>query len=44
MIDDSGVAVADAFVNHMRGEEVALVWSGPFTMVDQDSDAEELIA
>jgi autoinducer 2-binding periplasmic protein LuxP len=43
-IDDSGVAVADAFVAHMRGEEVAPVWSGPFVMVDAWSDADELVA
>ena len=44
MIDDSGVAVADAFVAHMRGEEVSPIWSGPFTMIDQDSDADDLVA
>lgn len=43
-IDDSGVAVADAFVAHMRGEEVAPVWSGPFVMVDADSEADEIVA
>ncbi len=43
-IDDSGVAVADAFVAHMNGEEVAPVWSGPFVMVDAWSDADEIVA
>jgi len=43
-IDDSGVAVADAFVAHMNGEEVAPVWSGPFVMIDAESDADEIIA
>lgn len=42
-IDDSGVAVADAFVAHLQGEEVAPVWSGPFVMVDYESDADEII-
>lgn len=42
-IDDSGVAVADAFVAHMRGEEVEPVWSGPFVMVDADSEADEIV-
>lgn len=43
-IDDSGVAVADAFYAHMQGEEVAPVWSGPFVMVDAWSDADEIVA
>jgi autoinducer 2-binding protein LuxP len=43
-IDDSGVAVADAFVAHSRGEAVPQVWSGPFVMIDKDSDAEEVVA
>lgn len=43
-IDDSGVAVADAFVAHMKGEPVAEVWSGPFVMVDKNSDAEAIVA
>ncbi|MEM8590328.1 MAG: substrate-binding domain-containing protein [Pseudomonadota bacterium] len=42
-IDDSGVAVADAFVGHMNGEEVPAVWSGPFIMIDADSDAGEIV-
>ncbi len=42
-IDDSGVAVADAFVAHSRGEPVEQVWSGPFVMVDKDSDADALV-
>jgi hypothetical protein len=43
-IDDSGVAVADAIVAHMNGEPVPQVWSGPFVMVDKDSDADEIVA
>ncbi|MFC6488373.1 sugar ABC transporter substrate-binding protein [Nitratireductor sp. GCM10026969] len=43
-IDDSGVAVADAFYAHMNGEEVEPVWSGPFVMVDADTDADEVVA
>lgn len=43
-IDDSGVAVADAFIAHMNGEEVPQVWSGPFVMVDKDSNADEVVA
>ena len=43
-IDDSGVAVADAFVAHSQGESVEQVWSGPFVMVDKDSDADALVA
>ncbi|MDE0534508.1 MAG: sugar ABC transporter substrate-binding protein [Albidovulum sp.] len=42
-IDDSGVAVADAFVAHSKGEEVPLVWGGSFVMVDRWTDAEEII-
>lgn len=42
-IDDSGVAVADAFVAHSKGEPVAEVWSGPFVMVDKDSDAAAIV-
>ncbi len=42
-IDDSGVAVADAFFAHSKGEEVAQVWGGPFVMVDKDSDTEALV-
>ncbi len=42
-IDDSGVAVADAFVAHSKGEEVAQVWGGPFVMIDKDSDADALV-
>lgn len=42
-IDDSGVAVADAFVAHSKGESVPQVWSGPFVMVDKNSDAEALV-
>lgn len=42
-IDDSGVAVADAFVKQMNGEEVSVVWSGPFRMIDADTDADAMI-
>ena len=42
-IDDGGVGVADAFVAHSRGEEVPQVWSGPFVMIDKDSDADSLV-
>jgi ABC-type sugar transport system substrate-binding protein len=43
-IDDSGVAVADSFYAHMNGETPPQVWSGPFAMVDKDSDADEIVA
>lgn len=43
-IDDSGVAVADAFVAHMKGEPVPQVWAGPFVMVDKGSDAAAIVA
>lgn len=42
-IDDSGVAAADAFVAHSKGEDVPLVWGGPYVMVDKDSDTVALI-
>ena len=42
-IDDSGVAIADAFVAHSKGEDVPQVWGGPFVMVDKDSDATALV-
>ena len=42
-IDDSGVAVADAFVAHSKGEQVEQVWGGPFVMIDKDSDAAALV-
>ena len=42
-IDDGGVAVADAFVAHSKGEPVAQVWSGPFVMIDKNSDADSLV-
>ena len=42
-IDDSGVAVADAFVAHSKGEEVPQSWGGPFVMIDKDSDADALV-
>ena len=42
-IDDSGVAVADAFVAHSKGEPVEQVWGGPFVMIDKDSDAAALV-
>lgn len=43
MIDDSGVAVADAFIALSKGESIEPVWSGPFTMIDWESDADELV-
>lgn len=43
-IDDSGVAVADAFVGHMNGQDVPEVWSGPFIMIDASSDADGIVA
>ncbi|MEM7026445.1 MAG: substrate-binding domain-containing protein, partial [Pseudomonadota bacterium] len=42
-IDDSGVAVADAIAAHIAGEDVPQVWSGPFVMVDKDSDTGEIV-
>ncbi|MEM8852836.1 MAG: substrate-binding domain-containing protein [Pseudomonadota bacterium] len=42
-IDDSGVAVADAFVNNLNGEDVSVVWSGPFKMIDAETDAAALV-
>jgi len=42
-IDDSGVAVADAFVAHSKGEPVKQIWGGPFVMIDKDSDADSLV-
>lgn len=42
-IDDSGVAVADAFVAHSKGEDVEQIWGGPFVMIDKDSDADALV-
>ena len=42
-IDDSGVAVADAFVAHSKGQPVQEVWGGPFVMIDKDSDADALV-
>jgi ABC-type sugar transport system substrate-binding protein len=43
-IDDSGVAVADAIIAHTKAEPVPQVWSGPFVMVDKDSNADDIIA
>ncbi len=43
-IDDSGAAVADAFVADSKGEPVVEVWGGPFVMIDKDSDADALVA
>ena len=43
-IDDSGAAVADAFVAHLKGEEVEPSWGGPFFMIDADTDAEAALA
>ncbi len=42
-IDDSGVAVADAFVAHSKGEAVEQTWGGPFVMIDKNSDAAALV-
>ena len=42
-IDDSGVAVADAFHAHLNGNPVEPVWSGPFVMIDAESDAEAIV-
>lgn len=44
MIDDSGVAVADTFIALSKEETVEPVWSGPFTMIDWETDAKKLIA
>lgn len=42
-IDDGGVAVADAIIKHLNGEEVSVSWGGPFVMVDQNSEFEALL-
>ena len=42
-IDDSGAAVADAFVAHMNGETPNLIWGGAFVMVDNQSDATAIV-
>lgn len=42
-IDDSGAAVADAFVAHMNGEKPDLIWGGAFVMVDNQSDAGAIV-
>ena len=42
-IDDGGVAVADAFVAHRKEEPVPQVWSGPFVMIDKNSNADALV-
>tara|TARA_B110000444_G_scaffold236975_1_gene249286 strand:+ start:1328 stop:2323 length:996 start_codon:yes stop_codon:yes gene_type:complete len=42
-IDDSGAAVADAFVAHMNGETPELIWGGAFVMVDNQSDATAIV-
>ncbi len=42
-IDDSGVAVADAFIQEMNGEDVSVVWSGPFRMIDAETDAAAMV-
>ena len=42
-IDDSGAAVADAFVAHMNGQTPDLIWGGTFVMVDNQSDAGAII-
>lgn len=43
-IDDGGAGVANAIIAHSKGEDVPQVWSGPFVMVDNTSDAEALVA
>lgn len=43
-IDDSGVAVADAFIDHMEGKTPDLIWGGAFVMVDNKSDADDIVA
>ena len=42
-IDDSGVAVADAFFADMNGETPDLIWGGAFVMVDNRSDAAAIV-
>lgn len=42
-IDDSGAAVADAFVAHMNGQTPDLIWGGAFVMVDSRSDAGAIV-
>lgn len=42
-IDDSGVAVAESFYAAMNGDEVQQVWSGPFIMIDSESDASSIV-
>ena len=42
-IDDSGAAVADAFIAHMNGETSELIWGGAFIMVDSKSDTDDII-
>lgn len=42
-VDDSGVAVAETIAAHLKGEAVPQVWSGPFIMVDKDSDADAIV-
>lgn len=42
-IDDSGAAVADAFVAHMNGETPEIIWGGAFVMVDNKSDASAIV-
>lgn len=41
--DDGGVAVAEAIIGHLNGEEVSVSWGGPFVMVDADADFESLL-
>ena len=43
-IDDGGAGIADMLVAYSKGEKVQEVWSGPFVMVDKNSDAETLVA
>ena len=42
-IDDSGAAVADAFIKQMKSQDVSIVWSGPFKMIDANTDAASMI-
>ncbi len=42
-IDDSGAAVADAFVAHKNGQTPDLIWGGAFVMVDNKSDASAIV-
>lgn len=43
-IDDSGAAVADAIITHMKGGTPELLWGGSFVMVDNKSDTDAIVA